>query len=195
MSEVKDPNVRSRLIDEAARILAVDGPAGLSLRRLAARAGTSTMAVYTQFGSKPQVLAAKHREGFRRLGAALRTVAERPDTGLMDLGRAYRTAALASPHLYHLMFGPQPADLVISGDDRSAAESTLSFLTVGVQNAVAAGLIVGDPARIGQHLWAVAHGMVSLELSGRLPGPAEIGYDDALYLAARPFRPDPIGKG
>ena len=59
-----------------------------------------------------------------------------------------------------------------------------------MREAVAAGSLVGDPERIALHLWVVAHGMVSLELSGQLPLPAdqtEQAYDQALILAAAPF--------
>jgi hypothetical protein len=59
-----------------------------------------------------------------------------------------------------------------------------------VRNAVTAGVLVGDPERIALHLWVVAHGMVSLELSGQLPVPPEAAaqaYDEALAYAAMPF--------
>lgn len=53
----------ARLVDEAARLLVEHGPAGLSLRKVAAAAGVSTMPVYTLFGDKEGLLAAMHREG------------------------------------------------------------------------------------------------------------------------------------
>ncbi|GAA1891280.1 TetR/AcrR family transcriptional regulator [Lapillicoccus jejuensis] len=187
-----------RLVDEAARLLAEHGPSGLSLRRVAAASGTSTMAVYTRFGDKQGLLAAMYREGFRRLGARLAEAAQPPDLqaplpGLAAVGRAYRESALASPFLYALMFGPHPA-VAGPGPDggaaiAEAAEATYRPLEAGVREAVAGGLLVGDPARIARHLWTVAHGAVSLELSGRLApdeDPAAL-YDDALLLAALPF--------
>src|ERR1700754_3281426 len=106
MPPVND-DLTTRLVDEAARLLTDHGPAGLSLRKLAAAAGVSTMPVYTLFGDKQGLLAAMHREGFRRLGAAL-LAAPRSDDPLADviaLGLAYREAALAGPHLYGLLFG------------------------------------------------------------------------------------------
>ena len=51
---------------------------------------------------------------------------------------------------------------------------------------------MGEPERIALHLWVVAHGMVSLELSGQLPlapEAATLAYDEALALAAMPFLP------
>jgi hypothetical protein len=44
---------RRAVVEVAARVLAEDGPHGLSLRRVAAEAGGSTQIVYTLFGGKP----------------------------------------------------------------------------------------------------------------------------------------------
>ena len=192
MDDVNTPDLTRRMIDEGARLLVEQGPAGLSLRKLAAACGTSTMAVYTRFGDKQRLLAAMHREGFRRLGDRLRVSTPDPLAALAELGRAYRLAALESPHLYGLMFGPLPPGFEPDQDDDRAAVATYSPLVDGVRGAVAAGVLVGNAERIALHLWVVAHGMVSLELSGQLPLPAEAAaqaYDEALTLAAMPFLP------
>jgi len=192
VDDVNTDNLTRRMIDEGARILAEQGPAGLSLRKLATVCGTSTMAVYTRFGDKPRLLAAMHREGFRRLGNRLRDTAADPLASLADLGRAYRLAALESRHLYGLMFGTPPPGFTPDEADDKAAAATYSPLVEGVRNAVAAGTLVGDPERIALHLWVVTHGMISLEFSGRLPLPADAAaqaYDEALTLAAMPFLP------
>jgi AcrR family transcriptional regulator len=161
---------------------------------LALAAGTSTMAVYTRFGDKQQLLAAMRREGFRRLGARLQAAASTPGAELLNLGHAYRQAALASPQLYGLMFGALPPGFQLSDDDDRAAANTFAALQQAVTTAVEAQDLLGDPDQIALHLWVVAHGMVSLELSGQLPGPAERAaqaYDQALILAAQPFLPGP----
>jgi AcrR family transcriptional regulator len=189
VADVSD-DLTLRMIDEGARILAEEGPAGLSLRRLAAVCGTSTMSVYTRFGDKPRLLAAMHREGFTRLGARLQVTADDPLTTLARLGRAYRLAALESRHLYGLMFGTLPPEVTLDDEDRQAAAATYSPLVEGVREAVIAGVLAGDPDRIALHLWVVAHGLVSLELSGQLPLSAdetEQAYDEALALAVQPF--------
>lgn len=192
MDDVNTGDLTRRLIDEAARMLAERGPAGLSLRKLATVCGTSTMAVYTRFGNKQRLLAAMHREGFRRLGARLRVAAADPLASLAELGRAYRLAALESRHLYGLMFGTLPPEFKPDEHDDKAAAATYAPLVEGVREAIAAGVLVGDPERIALHLWVVAHGMISLELSGRLPlapQAAAQAYDEALAFAAIPFLP------
>lgn len=192
MPDVNLDELGRRLIDEAARIFAEQGPAGLSLRKVAAAAGTSTMTVYTRFGDKQGLLDAMHREGFRRLADQIHE-ATRSDDPLVELGHAYRSAALASPQLYGLMFGPLPAGFEPTEDTDKAAAATYAPLVDGVRAAVERGDLAGDPEDIALHLWVVAHGMVSLELSGQLPVPAAKAaerYDQALWLAAQPFIPD-----
>jgi AcrR family transcriptional regulator len=191
VSEDKPDELTRRLLDRAGDLLLQHGSEGLSLRKLAADVGTSTMSVYTRFGGKPQLLAAMHREGFDRLGRALTEVAPDGDplAVLGEVGMAYRRAALASPSLYGLMFGPPPPGLEIAPADAAAAESTYLPLVEAVRRCVDAGVLRGDPEEVALHLWAVAHGMVSLELAGRLPDgtvPDE-GYERALANAAVPF--------
>jgi AcrR family transcriptional regulator len=188
-----DPtDLTGRLVDEAARLLVEHGPAGLSLRKLAAAVGVSTMPVYTLFGDKQGLLDAMHREGFRRLGETLRAVRQTADplADLIQLGLAYRRAALASPHLYGLMFG-RPVPEFSPGDaGRAAAEAAYRPLVDAVTRCQQAGALTGDdPERIALHLWAVAHGMVSLELNDQLPetGDPDGRYTEALGYAGMPF--------
>ena len=181
-----------QLMDEAGRLLAESGPAGLSLRRLAEAVGTSTMTVYTRFGNKQGLLSAMHREGFRRLGSALAEAAEETDpaSALLATGRAYRRAALEGAALYGLMFGSPVEGLELSPEDEEAAAATYQPLVEAVRRCCDGGVLTGNPERIARHLWTVAHGAVSLELAGRLPAlgqPPEEAYDDALAAAAAPF--------
>src|SRR3954454_17155371 len=101
---------RRQVLEAAARVLAEDGPHGLSLRRIAADAGGSTQIVYTLFGGKPGLADALYGEGFRRLSAAMSgALADAPPPGdperLMALGRAYLGFALAELAFFAVMFG------------------------------------------------------------------------------------------
>jgi len=181
----------ARLVDEGARLLMED-PGSLSLRKVAAAAGVSTMPVYTLFGDKRGLLLAMHREGFQRLGAALRAVpvTDEPLVDLSRLGLAYRESALRSPNLYGLMFGHEATSVHPDSEGQSAAEAAYRPLVEGVTRCQEAGVFLpGDAERVAVHLWAVSHGMVSLELNGKLPGPAsaEDQYAEALMYAAWPF--------
>jgi AcrR family transcriptional regulator len=183
----------TRLIDEGARLLVQEGPGGLSLRKVAAAAGVSTMPVYTLFGDKRGLLTAMHREAFKRLGATLREV-RYTDNALAYLGMlglAYREAALRSPNLYALMFGHEVAEVEPDEEGRHAAEEAYRPLVEAVLLCQGEGVLVPgeDPERIALHLWAVSHGMISLELIGKLPplGDPQEQYLQALRYAAAPF--------
>jgi AcrR family transcriptional regulator len=191
-------DLASRLVDEAGRLLSNEGAAALSLRRLATATGTSTMAVYTLFGDKQGLLAAMYRAGFERLGAAMTSAVEGVDdplAALAELGLAYRRAALANPHLYDLMFGRPVAAFDPDPADRETADSTFRPLVDGVQRCMDSGAIVaGDAERVASYLWAVSHGMVSLELAGHLADDAaarDAAYADALIFSTIPFLPSP----
>jgi AcrR family transcriptional regulator len=186
----------TRLIDEAGRILSAEGAAALSLRRLATASGTSTMAVYTLFGDKQGLVAAMYREGFTRLGDRVREAAKTSDdplTALAQLGVAYREAALANPHLYDLMFGRPIPTFAPDPETQAVADAAYRPLVDAVQRCLDAGALVrGEAERIAFYLWAVTHGMVSLELAGHTSGTAaerEAAYVDALALSSVPFLP------
>lgn len=164
--------VRREVLDIAARLLSEEGPAALTARRLAAEAGTSTMAVYTHFGGMPALVREVIVEAFTRLGDHLATVTPGEDT-LDDLRRlaiAYRQNALDNPHLYAVMFGtvplgryrPQP-------EEPELGRYTFDVLVDGTRRAMLAGrLAPGDAQHVAAQLWSALHGYVMLELAGFL---------------------------
>ena len=167
--KLHDEALRIRLLDTAAALLSSEGPDALSLRRLAADAGTSTSAVYALFGGKPGILRALFIEAFTRFGAHLDKVtpSDDPLTDLLALGHAYRASALADPHLYAVMFGSPVPGFEPAPQDYAHAEATFIPLLDTVRRAVAAGLLRdADPGLITTALWANVHGLVSLELRG-----------------------------
>ena len=190
MGRVKtyDDALRQRLLDEAGRVLTEEGVGALTLRRVASAAGTSTTAVYSLFGDKEQLLTAMYTDGFALLGQALRKARKgQPLEALGNMGLAYRRSALARPHLYGLMFGRTAP----SGSAQEVADAAFSPLVEGVQACLDSGDLKGGTAEaIATHLWAVSHGMVSLELAGLVPGSAReraAAYRDALLLSSAPF--------
>ena len=88
-------------------MLADEGRPAVTARRLATEAGTSTMAVYTHFGSMEELFVQMCQEGFARFGVALETpgMTDDPVADWVTQGWAYRRFALDNPHLYRVMFG------------------------------------------------------------------------------------------
>lgn len=176
-------NVRAELLRVAVEILNEDGPDALQTRKIAAAAGTSTMAVYTHFGGMPALIAAVADEGYRQLDAAM-TVPETADpvADFFSLGAAYRRYAIERPHLYRLMFGSTsahginaPGGNVLTLTVAEIEQHIPSFAHVvrAVRRSMLAGRIaVGsavDDATVvatAAQFWALIHGFVMLELAG-----------------------------
>src|SRR4051794_7104118 len=183
-------DVRVALLDAAGEVLHREGPGALTTRRLAQEAGTTTQSIYTLFGGKEGIVRAMFREGYARLEARIRRVRDTDDplADLRESGRAYRAAALASPHYYDVMFGRPVPEFTPDGDDLAASAATRALLERSVQRCIDAGLLLDGvgAGHLAQWLWAVVHGLVSLELAGYVDlGPkrgASPVYDE--YLAA-----------
>ena len=123
-------DVRLALLDAAGELLLAEGADGMTTRRLAAMAGTTTQAIYTEFGGKEGIARAMYREGFERLAARMRAVEETPDPlfDLLQLGHAYRDAALENPHFYDVMFGRPIPQFTPDADDLAASRITRDLL-------------------------------------------------------------------
>lgn len=166
---------RRAVVEVAARVLAEDGPHGLSLRRIAADAGGSTQLVYTLFGGKPGLADALYAEGFRRLGASMATaLADAPPHGdperLMALGRGYRRFALAEPAFFSVMFGRAIPGFTPARPTRAVGrELTLGLVIAAAQECLDAGTLVApDAEQLARACWATAHGVSALEVAGLL---------------------------
>lgn len=166
-----NPEVRVRLLEGAARLLAEEGPSALTLRRVATEADTSTMAVYTHFGSMADLADAVVDEGFHRLAALLAAVPRTGDaiTDLAGLGLAYLVNGRQNPHLYAVMFGsaslgkyrPQTAD------ERRRGRYTFDEIVDAARRAVDQGrLRPAEPSAVAGQLWTAMHGYVMLEVGG-----------------------------
>jgi AcrR family transcriptional regulator len=159
---------KSRLINSAARILSEQGPSALSIRRVAADTGVSTMAIYTHFGSIGGLVAAVVDEAFARLAQHLSDVPEGSDPleRLLFLASAYRANAIENPHLFAAMFGS--ADLGRNpGDQLERGRETFDVLVSATRDAMDSGHFRRqDPESVAARLWCAVHGYVTLELAG-----------------------------
>jgi AcrR family transcriptional regulator len=195
-----DEALRLKLLDRAGELIAADGPKALSLRKLAADAGTSTTAVYSLFGSKPDLVNALYTEGFRRFGARMAgtTLTGEAIEDLVALGSAYRASALADPNLYGIMFTKSVPGFEPNEDADELARETLKPLENIVRRAVAEGVFADvPPETIAVACWAFVHGLVSLELTGNLPEEFDVtgSYETALRANASGWlRPQTSGN-
>ena len=166
MTAARDDVGRS-LLSAAHAVLAEEGPSALTVRRIAAAAGVSTMNVYSRFGGKDGVVEELFIDGFRRLCAAMEEQAHTDDP-IADLRRCrerYRRFALDNPTYYAVMFERVVPDFEPGDRGRAAAHEALGGLVGAVQRAIDAGQMqVTNPWLIAVGLWSACHGLVSLEL-------------------------------
>lgn len=182
--------LRRELVDAGGRLLAAEGPAALSTRRVAGEAGVSTTAVYNLFGDKAGLVREMFLAGFERLAAAFAAV---PRTGdpvadLLALGRAYRASALANPHLYELMFGRPVPQFQPDAETGALIRPTFDTLVAAVARCVEEGAFApAEPHDVAVKINALAHGLCSLELRGALGGTDEARHhwDSAFEIMMR----------
>lgn len=178
-----DPDIRTALVEAAARVLAEEGPGAVSVRRVAKEVGTSTMAVYTHFGGKEELERAVCMAGFEGLARRLNRVrpTDDPIADIAALGRAYRRNALDAPHTFAAMFRRPVDEVLIDESDQQIAFATFATLVRATERAQRAGRFgSGDPFEMALHLWIGVHGLVVLELGAAMGPPV----DAARRLAA-----------
>ncbi|MER7180104.1 TetR/AcrR family transcriptional regulator [Streptomyces hyaluromycini] len=159
---------RAREIVAAARdLLEESGPAVLTMRTLADRLGIKAPSLYKHFPDKHAVevelIAQMLEESAEALETAETAESRTPDSldSLETLAEAYRTYALAHPHLYCLATErPLPRAALPPGLEDRAARPLLRAC--------------GGDLDLARATWAFAHGMVILEIHGRFPEDADL---------------------
>lgn len=153
----------------AAGLAAVRSRGDLSLRALAREAGVTPTAAYRHFADKDALLRALAAEGYARLSSAMpgpddpRPTRER----IVAAGLAYIAFARAEPGLFRLMTGlpSQAASGPDAGHPGAAAFAAFADLVAGAMTGAGAA----DAHRTTLGLWAVAHGLADLLVSGQIP--------------------------
>jgi AcrR family transcriptional regulator len=165
-SSTRHDDTREALLAAAHDLLASEGPGALTVRRIAAAAGVSTMNVYSRFGGKDGVLDELFIDGFRRMGESMggAPTTDDPIADLRECGVSYRRFARENPTYYSLMFDRPVGDFVPSDEAMAHALGALGRVADRVQRAMDAGAIrPGDAFQVASALWACDHGMASLE--------------------------------
>jgi AcrR family transcriptional regulator len=164
---IATPSVRRDEIVAAARqILEADGREHLTMRSLAERLEIRAPSLYKHVADKDELESLLIAEALRGMGEALHAAIDglplrgSKKRALAALAEAYRTWALAHPHLYRLATeGELPRDQLPDGLEAWTAEPLVR--------------VTGDQDR-ARAAWAFAHGMTILELDGRFPQAADL---------------------
>ncbi len=172
-------DIRAHILEVAADHLREHGVEAIAVRAIAEKAGTTTQAIYTQFGGKPGLLAALCDEGWRRLSVELERVsdAQSPLEHLIDLAICYVAFARNNPHFYDLMVRKAAHSSRIPGWDSKYAGPWVAYTAKAVHRAIEEGLLAGSPDKMGHLMWATVHGLLDLHFNGLVES-----RDDAAFI-------------
>ena len=164
---------REAILQAASRLITRDGLAGLSMRLLAKEVGVPAPTLYGYFPSKEAVIQELTEEKVRLLGESILSEASEQPPGiprLMAFARGYRRFAHSGRDYYDLfMIQPEARKDQQMHADHATGLDLIKTLAVDVEAAIALGqLRPMDSRQTILALWTMAHGYVSLELSGVL---------------------------
>jgi AcrR family transcriptional regulator len=153
------------LLDAAVEAIGEVGPAAVSLRDLARRAGVSHAAPAHHFGDKAGLLTAVAADGFQRLAATLRD-AYRETGSFLEVGVAYVRFAVTHRAHFEVMFRPE----LYRTDDPDllrARDMARSLLYPPAADAASGSdrIVVGAAVAA----WSLMHGLATLWLNKNLP--------------------------
>lgn len=174
-------DLRAALIAWGTHLLDTEGPAGMSMRAAAKRAGVSQGAPAHHFGDRNGLLAAIAAQGFRDMVALRQERLAEVDpldasARLRAVILAYVEFAQAHPARFHLMFGPEILrrkdypELIEEG--RRSFEMVRDAVRPFLSEARAGSLSAEDVAFA---IWSATHGLATLTLHGmRAPVPSAL---------------------
>jgi len=162
---------------EAARALAAQrGPAGFTLAEAAKLVGVTAAASYRHFTDRNALMGEVARRGFAQFAGELEAAwaggAPDPVAAFRRMGEAYLGFARREPGLYAAMFGSVRAlDAPASG---AAADRALDALRRAARAVLDAyGATGADDKALAYEIWALAHGVAMLAVSGHLGSAAD----------------------
>jgi AcrR family transcriptional regulator len=166
----RTPELREQVIGSAVELLARDGVAGFTARRIAAAASTSTPAVYELFGDKSGLVREIFFAGFELLGERLREapVCDGPREDLLALVDAYRAFLREQPVLAEVMFSRPFSDFDPQPAEARASAAVRELIVARVERALHASGAAADPTDAAHGLVALVQGLGAAERAGRL---------------------------
>jgi AcrR family transcriptional regulator len=166
-------DLKNALIKAGVEILAKDGVSGLSLRKVASRAGVSHTAPYSHFADKQALIAAISTEGFRQLYERVNSVAEeyktKPSMQLVEVGWAYVQFALDDRDRFKVMFSGVLEKEREYPEFVAEAQKNFQLVKMIVEANQAAGVLRSGPSDlVALSAWGIIHGFVMLLLEGQI---------------------------
>jgi AcrR family transcriptional regulator len=182
----RTPELREHVLAVAVELLADEGVAAFTARKVAAAAQTSTPAVYELFGDKSGLVREVFFEGFRLLRRHLGVLVDSADprADLVALVGIYRDFVRENPILAEVMFSRPFSDFQPEPSEAQASGSVRTFIVERVRRCVEARVLEGDPTDIAHVLVSLVQGLAAAENAGRL-GTTRESIDRRWGLATR----------
>ncbi len=160
---------REKICRVATRRFAESGMDGVTLRGLAQELGCSPMTPYRYYKDKEEIFDAVRVDALRRFNDQMLEAAGRhadPVDRLRATGRQYLEFAKKDPHAYRIIFqldqaGAGPHD---DSELRRGWEPLVATMRAGIET----GRFHGDPNDLAHVAWCSLHGLVTLQLAGKL---------------------------
>lgn len=168
---------RADICRVAEALFARHGVEGVTMRQIAAELGWSPTTAYRYFKSKEEILGAVRAHAFDRFCDVIeQAMRSNPDarTSARSVGQAYLGFALKNPAAYRLMFDIDQGEAAGHAELAAALARARRNMVAYVAPLVDEGSLRGDAQALAKMLWAAAHGLVMLRLSGIVGSDAEL---------------------
>jgi len=172
MPRPANPTLRDDILAAALRLVEEKGMAGVTMREVAGALGYSATAIYQHFDSKEALLLALQLQAGDLLTAEMEAARQEPtlEAQLQTMGHRYVQFGLNNAAYYRLIFQDSVPGLSLTPEQLTRMRQSWAIMreTLGawVEARGLQGLDVDQEANV---LWAMAHGITSLALAGRLP--------------------------
>jgi len=171
--ERQKAELRDQIVAAAGAIIAREGFAALTMRKIADAIEYSPATLYLHFASRDEIALELVRSGFEALVHHMAPAATEPDplVRLHAIGRAYLDFAQAEPQTYRLIFMEDerfasPIMMQLKSDETNPGDTAFDLLLTTVHELIDRGVFRSLPAEtIAALLWSSLHGIAALKLS------------------------------
>jgi len=174
MAQQKNQATREKLLAVALELMeGPDGVDGVTMRAIAAGAGVSTMATYKHFQSRDALLRAATAAEYPRIAGYFARANARTEVPGMRGMLGYLNYALDHPQIFRYMFSSPRADAFAFPHDLKESKSPTFNILLKVVSELMERRVLrpDDVAETALSIWAHAHGLITLYLSGRIAAP------------------------
>jgi AcrR family transcriptional regulator len=173
-------NLKEALIEAARRFIAERGLGGFTLVVAARLAGVPPAALYRHFQGRDALVSEVAGRGFallaERLGRAVRGGGT-PIERFTRMGEAYLAFAEEEPGFYAAMFaprGPEERGFGVWGpppgeEGKPVPSAAFALLVEALTHTFPDGFGSVDPRFVAVEVWALSHGLATLDAAGQLP--------------------------